>query len=184
MRSYRQLPVLKPKWPQAYIAWLLVQFKQLWMRVLAREQNFLFFVLYQAVIHVYFSFKHNSLKIDSLLKPIDEKQFLALPRWLHFSAPVWISQYKILLSIIGWPSTNLVHLQRTAASRGSLNNIHFPFFSTHYTAIHVCPHAVGLHSDVENMRLSCCGSTWLIYTVVLNKWEHSCLFFCSLRTSV
>lgn len=43
--------------------------------------------------------------------------------------------------------------------------------------------SVGLHSDVENMCLSCCGGTSLIYMAILYKWNSFSSFY-SLRTSV
>lgn len=66
---------------------------------------------------------------------------------------------------------------------GSLNSIYFPFFPF-IILLSVSVHMLWVcNSDVENVCLTCCGSTSLIYTVILYKWNRFSSFY-SLRTSV
>lgn len=98
----------------------------------------------------------------------------------------WITAYKLVFSIIKKyhiTSTIPVYLRRATPSQDSLNSIYFSLFSIHYPPVHFCPHAVGLHSNVENVCFSCCGGTSLIYTAILYKWNSFSSFY-SLRTSV
>lgn len=71
---------------------------------------------------------------------------------------------------------------RTTSSQASLNSICFPFFPF-IILLSVSLHMLRVCTAMWKMCLSCCGSTWLIYTVILYKWNSFSSFY-SLRTSV